>query len=65
MYYIGKNVERMMEMYSEELRVLDRNTVQYMVDQMQEKIDEQDKEIQRLKALLSQNGIDKKNNRKL
>ena len=54
-----------MEMYSEELRVLDRNTVQYMVDQMQEKIDEQDKEIQRLKTLLSQNGIDEENNRKL
>lgn len=57
-YYICQNIERMMEMYSEELRVLDRNTVQYMVDQMQEKIDEQDKEIQRLKILLSQNGID-------
>lgn len=59
-YYICQNVERMMEMYSEELRVLDRNTVQYMVDQMQEKIDEQDKEIQRLKTLLSQNGIDER-----
>lgn len=34
--YICQNVERMMEMYSAELKILDRNTVQYMVDQMQE-----------------------------
>lgn len=37
--YICQNVERMMEMYSAELKILDRNTVQYMVDQMQEAID--------------------------
>ena len=36
LYYICQNVERMMEMYSAELKILDRNTVQYMVDQMQE-----------------------------
>lgn len=36
--YICQNVERMMEMYSAELKILDRNTVQYMVDQMQEAI---------------------------
>lgn len=34
--YICQNVERMIEMYSAELKILDRNTVQYMVDQMQE-----------------------------
>lgn len=39
LYYICQNVERMMEMYSAELKILDRNTVQYMVDQMQEAID--------------------------
>lgn len=38
LYYICQNVERMMEMYSAELKILDRNTVQYMVDQMQEAI---------------------------
>ena len=32
LYYICQNVERMMEMYSAELKILDRNTVQYMVD---------------------------------
>ena len=34
LYYICQNVE----MYSAELKILDRNTVQYMVDQMQEAI---------------------------
>ena len=48
-------------MYSEELRILDRNTVQYMVDEMQEEIEMQrkelaakDKEILRLQTLLSE-----------
>ena len=44
-YYICLNVERVMDMFSEELRILDRNTVEYMVDQMQNTIDEQKKEI--------------------
>ena len=44
-YSICNNVERVMNMYSEELRILDRNTVQYMVDQMQEQIDQQNKQI--------------------
>ena len=30
-----------MEMFSKELRELDQNTVQYMIDQMQEEIDRQ------------------------
>ena len=48
-------------MYSEELRILDRNTVQYMVDEMQEEIEMQrkelavkDKEILRLQTLLNE-----------
>lgn len=60
-YYFCQNVERVMEMYSEELRILDRNTVQYMVDEMQEEIEMQrkelaakDKEILRLQTLLSE-----------
>ena len=61
LYYICQNVERMMEMYSEELKILDRNTVKYMVDQMQEQIDNQkekiaaqEKEIQMLKRKLEE-----------
>mgnify|MGYP004427751693 CR=1 FL=1 len=60
-YYFCQNVERVMEMYSEELRILDRNTVQYMVDEMQEEIEMQrkelavkDKEILRLQTLLNE-----------
>ena len=60
-YNICRNVEGMMEMYSEELKILDRNTVKYMVDQMQEQIDNQkekiaaqEKEIQMLKRKLEE-----------
>lgn len=41
MYYLCQNVERIMGMFSEELRELDRNTVQFMIDEMQETIDKQ------------------------
>jgi hypothetical protein len=41
------NTERVMEMWSEELLELDRNTVQYMVDEMQEEITRQKKELSR------------------
>ena len=44
-YNICRNEEGMMEMYSEELKILDRNTVKYMVDQMQEQIDNQKEKI--------------------
>ena len=40
-YNICQNVEKVMSMYSEELKILDQNTVRYMVDQMQEEIDSQ------------------------
>ena len=40
-YNICHNVEKVMSMYSEELKILDQNTVRYMVDQMQEEIDSQ------------------------
>ena len=58
---ICQNVEGMMKMYSEELKILDRNTVKYMVDQMQEQIDsqkeqlaEKEREIQELKRKLAE-----------
>ena len=37
---------RVMDMFSEELHQLDRNTVQYMIDQMQEEIEEKDKKLE-------------------
>ena len=35
-YELCLNVEKVMEMFSKELQELDRNTVQYMIDEMQE-----------------------------
>ncbi len=40
-YRLCQNVEKVMGMFSEELRILDRNTVQYMIDEMQAEIDSQ------------------------
>lgn len=40
-YEICRNMEKVMGMFSKELRELDRNTVQYMIDEMQETIDAQ------------------------
>ena len=38
-YELCQNVERVMEMFSKELRILDQNTVRYMVDEMQSEIE--------------------------
>ena len=38
-YRLCRNTERVMSMFSKELQELDRNTVQYMIDVMQEEID--------------------------
>ncbi len=38
-YAICKNVERIMGIFSEELRIMDRNTVQLMTVEMQDEID--------------------------
>lgn len=40
-YQICRNVEGVMGIFSEELRILDRNTVRYMMDEMQSEIDQQ------------------------
>ena len=44
-YEICQNVERVMEMFSKELRILDQNTVKYMIDEMQSEIDRQKEEL--------------------
>ena len=41
LYTACHNTERVMGMFSEELKILDRNTVQYMIDEMEEQIKEQ------------------------
>lgn len=44
-YEICRNTERVMEMFAKELYELDKNTVQYMIDEMQDTIDTQKEEI--------------------
>ena len=65
-YQICRNVEQIMGIFSEELKILDRNTVQLMIDDMQDTINsqkttidfqknvisEKDAEIARLKKLI-------------
>ncbi len=49
-YDMCLNTERVMNMWSKELLELDRNTVQYMIDEMQDEIDAQKAEIDAQKA---------------
>ncbi|HJA65858.1 MAG TPA: hypothetical protein H9955_06075, partial [Candidatus Mediterraneibacter cottocaccae] len=41
-YTLCRNMEKVMNMFSKELQELDRNTVQYMIDEMQDEIDAKD-----------------------
>lgn len=52
-YMLCLNLERMMEMFSKELAELDKNTVQYMIDEMQDTIDEQKDTINEQNALIN------------
>ena len=53
-YKLCRNTERVMQMFSEELRELDRNTVQYMIDDMKDEIDAQRQELKEQKELLGE-----------
>lgn len=52
-YELCLNVEKVMEMFSKELQELDRNTVQYMIDEMQEEIDGLKVDLQEKENVLS------------
>lgn len=52
-YELCRNVEGVMNMFSKELRELDRNTVQYMIDVMQEEIDASKKKLEEQSQQLS------------
>jgi hypothetical protein len=54
-YYICQNMERMMDMFSKELQELDRNTVQYMIDEQQDIINEQQLIIRRNELTIDEN----------
>ena len=53
-YELCCNVEKVMGMFSKELKVLDDNTVQYMIDEMQDKIDKQEEQLVEQKMIISQ-----------
>ena len=64
-YALCQNTERVMEVFSKELLELDRNTAQYMIDEMQEEInvlksenDAVKSENERLRQKLAAHGID-------
>lgn len=53
-YQLCRNVEDVMGLFSEELRMLDRNTVQLMIDDMQKTIDTQKEQLSQIDEELSQ-----------
>lgn len=57
-YDVCKNTKQVMNMFSEELRIMDRNTVQYMVDEMQETIDKQLEQLQQKMNQLERNAVE-------
>ena len=52
-YELCRNTEKVMNMFSKELQELDRNTVQYMIDEMQEVIDAQKEIIRQRESALA------------
>ena len=55
-YNLCLNVEKVMEMFSKELKELDQNTVQLMIDEMQEELDAKDVEIESQRKELESRG---------
>ena len=53
LYEMCKNVERMIEMFSKELQVLDKNTVKYMIDELQEELDGKNAELDTANATIA------------
>ncbi len=54
LYEMCMNIEGVMNMFSEELRELDRNTVLFMVDEYQKEVDEKKAEIEELDAKIEE-----------
>ncbi len=48
LYNMCRNIQGVMDMFSKELLELDRNTVQYMIDEMQETIERQEKQLEEM-----------------
>ena len=56
-YDLCLNTEKVMEMFSKELLEMDKNTVLYMIDEMQNEIDEQKVMLQDKDAQLQQKDV--------
>lgn len=52
-YDICRNIEEVMGMFSKELRELDRNTVLYMIDEMQDELDQKKIQLQDTESKLN------------
>ena len=48
------NTEKVMDMFSEELRILDRNTAQYMIDEMEAEIRKQGEQLKEKDAQIEE-----------
>ena len=61
-YQLCRNTEKVMNMFSKELQELDKNTVQYMIDEMQDVIDEQKKDLDKKQDVIDEQkkDLDKK-----
>ena len=55
-YQLCLNTEKVMNMYSKELAILDRNTIQYMMDELQAQIDEKTALLNQINERLNQTG---------
>mgnify|MGYP000028449447 CR=1 FL=1 len=53
-YDICRNIEGVMDMFSKELRILDRNTVQLMIDEMQDDLEQKREELKEKQGELEQ-----------
>ena len=57
-YQLCRDTEKVMEMFSKELQELDRNTVQYMIDEMQDVIDAQKENLSKQKDVIDAQKVD-------
>ena len=55
LYQMCRNVENVMGFFSEELREMDRNTVRYMIDELQKEVDTQKALLEEKDAALAKN----------
>lgn len=53
-YELCRNTEKVMNMFSKELQELDKNTVQYMIDEMQDVIDEQKENLGEMQDMIDE-----------